>query len=585
MRFEKLDNWSKDFRNESLLYFTQRINEMLEHDTEHIFKVPVLNTALLVDEFLKTSKLVSNKIIDKYHLTPIMDEFRFSFKEDIIIKKNIEQSKKNLIINRTAEKFNYDWNPTMEYVKNLLSNYNEWCKTFLFEAISSNKEIKSYNDIKEIEQGIRSFSPGLVALGYSKDFIYKYNAYLFNKKHVNSISVLRTFFDRFDFKQRNYDVYIAIDAGAIHFQKVLKERLSVNFGPFPQNIRLRFDKRKYVLARMHVLAYDEYSASKKAYSLLNIFFTYYCFLAEQTDNWYCNTTKVIDDKGMSHVISLKISYQHRPSCPSAECRVRIADYSIIELQKKSLKSYGDISMTIKLHNTAINDSDINNRFLDFWSTLEILFVSGKKKTKLEEVKDKMIPILLNDFWYYHFSFINSSIRSLEKQKCIKTLKELFPVKDKSIWPFLIALDEFSTQRETLYKSLSDFPLVKCRIMQLMDLCTDKKSISSFLNDHTSRLLWHITRLYRTRNSIIHSGQSPNNLQELLEHLHCYADQCLINMLMGLSNKTNIKSISNFLIDSQLRMDAIYSILDNNINKRDKTPLNKSELLAIFAMNK
>ena len=74
MNIKKMDKWSKDFRNQSLLYFAQRVDEMLSPETDHIFKSPVLNTALLIDEYLKTADLVSSKTIDVSHLAHIMEE-------------------------------------------------------------------------------------------------------------------------------------------------------------------------------------------------------------------------------------------------------------------------------------------------------------------------------------------------------------------------------------------------------------------------------------------------------------------------------------------------------------------------------
>ena len=87
MKYSELDNWIDGFQDDNLLFFTQRVNEMLFHFTDHVFQTPVYNTALLVDEFLDNQGLVEEGTIGSKHLKHIMDEFLSSFKND-----NLEQT-------------------------------------------------------------------------------------------------------------------------------------------------------------------------------------------------------------------------------------------------------------------------------------------------------------------------------------------------------------------------------------------------------------------------------------------------------------------------------------------------------------
>ena len=87
MKFYKLDNWHPAFRHDGLLYFTQRIQEMLFYYSSHIYKAPVLNTYLLIQEYLHTAALVKNKTINEHHLKYIMDEFQDAFSNDPMIEE------------------------------------------------------------------------------------------------------------------------------------------------------------------------------------------------------------------------------------------------------------------------------------------------------------------------------------------------------------------------------------------------------------------------------------------------------------------------------------------------------------------
>ncbi len=570
MEHHTLDNWSKDFRPDGLLYFTQRIEEMLTPSTDHIFKMPVLNTALLVDEYLENAKLVREGIIDPIHLEHIMEEFRASFEDDIVLKKNLkEQDKRSVLQKIESKEDNYE--NVLGYVKLLLRDYQVWCKEMLLDYVPQD------NKKKEIEQLIRCYIPGLISSGYSSEFVCRYNTKIFNTEPVNSFDSLNAFLNRFDFKKRKYAVYIAIDANVIKFRKVLEKRLSVDFEPFKDNIDIPYDKEKYILSRIQITDLDEQSAAKKAYKHLNTFFTYYRLLGEQEENWYFNDVRVVDEKKQISKAVLKTSGLNRSNNQNTEVLASYADYYIISLQSNARKAYQQINRAIDLHNIAIDDIDIKNRFLNFWSTLEILFVSDKNMPTINEIIYKMVPILQKDYLDYLFYWFNTEILKLKEQLGLDSLAEQIEEdKNDILWPiYIAALNKYSAQRDELYLFLKDYPLLRNRLFQLNEMCHNKARLAKIVNEHGERVSWHIKRLYRTRNAIVHSGICPNNLQELTDHLHGYADQCLNELIILLSRKRQLESISNALIDVQFRTEEIMATL------HDQSPINKDELLSIL----
>ena len=56
----------------------------------------------------------------------------------------------------------------------------------------------------------------------------------------------------------------------------------------------------------------------------------------------------------------------------------------------------------------------------------------------------------------------------------------------------------------------------------------KKKLVAEINRYGQRLTWHIQRLYRVRNSIIHSGEPEKSMLYLVEHLHSYVDEVLLD---------------------------------------------------------
>jgi len=565
MKTETLNNWSKDFRHDGLLFFSQRINEMLFHYTDHILKAPVLNTLLLVDEYIKTAKLVKSGLINDYHLKQIMEEFQDTFNKDIIIKENLNENEKNYILHSLNSSTNEVKVQMMEYVRYVLKDYNGWCKKYIKEIVPQEKEKK------KIENALRSYIPGLIAAGYSHEFIYFYNIEVFSKNTVTSLDSLDIFLNRFDFRNKNYSVYIAIVKEAIKFQMVLEHRLKVDFGPFEDELDFKYDYTQYHLTKVQIRALDEQSAAWNAYNQLNIFFRYYCFLAEQKDSWFFATAKVTNENHVASFVHLKDDGFIYSKSKERDQVAKNSEIFISLLITNARQSYFQINRALMAHNIAINDSDIRNKFLNLWSTLEIIFVSEQNDSKISEIQNKAIPILQKDYLHFIFENIKKDINDVVDNKVLNEIIEsLEPEDQKYGIYYIIALNKYDGQRKKIYMLLSNYPLIRSRISQLNELCSNKKKILNCINGYVQRIKWHITRLYRTRNAMIHSGEQPDYLRELVEHLHSYSDECLFELIGLLSLFPQLKTISNTIIDVQFRIANMTERLkgEEAVNKED-----------------
>ena len=58
-----------------------------------------------------------------------------------------------------------------------------------------------------------------------------------------------------------------------------------------------------------------------------------------------------------------------------------------------------------------------------------------------------------------------------------------------------------------------------------------KDLKQFIDRYVQRVTWHLYRMYRARNAIIHSGEVPHNLRYLGEHLHSYVDSTLTEFIV------------------------------------------------------
>ena len=84
-----------------------------------------------------------------------------------------------------------------------------------------------------------------------------------------------------------------------------------------------------------------------------------------------------------------------------------------------------------------------------------------------------------------------------------------------------------------------------------------------LNRYGQRLSWHIQRLYRVRNSISHSRETDDNIVSLVEHLHSYVDEVILDILSRIAGEQKFETIDNVLLDAQVFIGNLTRDYSNN----------------------
>ena len=106
-------------------------------------------------------------------------------------------------------------------------------------------------------------------------------------------------------------------------------------------------------------------------------------------------------------------------------------------------------------------------------------------------------------------------------------------------------------------------MIRQKIYTLWEIRNSKSQIWSLANRYAQRVKWHIYRLYRVRNAIVHSGESNPKIQALGEHLHIYDDRILSELLIKLSREKTLQTISDVLIDTRMSLSKIKTCFNDN----------------------
>ena len=152
---------------DGIVFFAQRLEEMLSNASIDLYKMPLLNTHGLAAEYCDVVKRVSDGTIKEYQRDIVYEEFIASFKNDIVLKENWGNDNINQVLNSFGTSNQKDKNNIVAYIDATLGNgkYLNWSKNTILKYTCLPKEKKN------IEAVLRCFLPELIMLGYEPNFI------------------------------------------------------------------------------------------------------------------------------------------------------------------------------------------------------------------------------------------------------------------------------------------------------------------------------------------------------------------------------------------------------------------------------
>ena len=193
--------------------------------------------------------------------------------------------------------------------------------------------------------------------------------------------------------------------------------------------------------------------------------------------------------------------------------------------------------------------------------MEIIGVDefGGDNSKIKQVLNSIVPVLKRNYVSRVVEELHDYLKAnLQQYEYNELMKDVIEEgSDEYKIACLISLKEYEEVRKKTYLKLKRFPLIRSRISQLYeDVFKKKKKLVAELNRYGQRLTWHIQRLYRVRNSIIHSGEPDSNMVYLVEHLHSYVDEVVLDIIDRMTRQSSLGSVANVILDAQLFVDTL-----------------------------
>lgn len=185
---------------------------------------------------------------------------------------------------------------------------------------------------------------------------------------------------------------------------------------------------------------------------------------------------------------------------------------------------------INIHGMSLAISSPDIQLVNIWTCLETLVPAGGSGSKISHVVRNVVPILMLGYinrltFNLLFDILRWNRRKLTIALSRTTHQDEMDLKSKFI--SLLTKPEHSEALEYLLEECGRFELLRNRIFNVSAFLSDRKKALNKISVHQQMVEWQIYRIYRTRNRIVHSGDSPEYTKYLVENAHDFFDQTLL----------------------------------------------------------
>lgn len=204
---------------------------------------------------------------------------------------------------------------------------------------------------------------------------------------------------------------------------------------------------------------------------------------------------------------------------------------------------------------ALGSGSKENQILNLWISLESLVPAETKPSDLSNIEhicasiipflninyaEKILNNLTKDLLRWDYRLVRTLVKNVEGDKLVDKIARI------------LILEENKEIRTALLESTRGFVLLHDRIHYLEAAFADPATVVATLSNHQQRLEWQLRRIYRARNIIVHSGNTPPYVKTLIEHAHDYLDSVLFVLVKLASSPKIINSVAQGFMYIDLR---------------------------------
>lgn len=556
-----LQNWEKNEHFSKLLLFVQTITESTFWFSFESYRYPALNCHALAYEVFRAADDIEQKILMDGSFIPIAEEFELMINEDPFLKVCLGNS--NVLLFSKGKNLDYydnskqDLKTKIRTYKGIANYINDKCESvsyyvdYLIYSIA-NLIFGSEDSIstrEEIYKLTRMYVTELVNYGYSQEFIYETTEeYFFGSSKTIKCNrdTLVDFFKYFVLDSFEFKFKFRISAKLVD---VFDQLDNFEIGDLSsEELRLlNCQKKASKCVILKVEDYDCFSAHKQALDKINLVLSLHK-LNQHNSNLFVSRsaicTRLSDDD--NHSIPFVVNKEINVMKKRGNTSYLHALYNDVFLHNSD-DLPATIMRAVTLHNVAIECNDVTNQLLNLWTIIEVLITTKRdNEDRINTICNVLSQVLNRDYLY---SNIEQLLKDIEN--CVENdLSSIFhsvgnsELNEVEKMCLILSVDNYETERNSILSMLDDYPLLQFRIQFFSEIVfKDSLGIYNYIHRHTKRIQWHIMRIYRNRNMIVHNSSHMFYIKQIVENLHFYVDTLISTLIeysiIGFSEESNI----------------------------------------------
>jgi hypothetical protein len=401
MRLKNLDKWKLNPSLDGLLFFAQRMDELLFDYSLDTYKPPALNAPTLCLEALNLVIDIENELIDKANLVHVLDELEWSIQHDDVAKSLLDANLDYYIIKNEETKL-----AEVKLRLEVLSRTLEPTR-YLHATFTSLHAHITRIEKKAIDACSRNIITILTNMGVSKQQLFNTtNEFFFspNGTAIDSPEVISDFFKQITPQSHEYEVYFSVSSlikevsGSVEaFRIQILDKLPDEVAKVASECDFDKSADEVFVSITRIRAYDKYSARQKAIRLLDGLSDLFTLFYHKTQiswrptvlvNQCCKsgTVAVIQPKG-----PMEKAFDLKPEKASKELNRLISSFSARGV------SFEKFNRVVDLHGICISHDIVENQLVNIWTSLETLIPSHLGSSKISNVVNAMLPFLITPY--------------------------------------------------------------------------------------------------------------------------------------------------------------------------------------------
>ena len=406
--------------------------------------------------------------------------------------------------------------------------------------------VKNNRQKEKLERQARIFITHLKFMGYEEEYIYYKNKDFFFSSNIiiNSENQIDDFLALFSGIPVDYKVIFIANNIAAQIQNIITaqgDEVGDDFNIGVNNNRVRRFKKKrhanWKFITISVETMDMYAARSAAVDKMESLSNLFSFYHHKNTLTYQDVCMVVETANPTTFMKIKKPTPNIVRCkdlkPLSASRLFIKAASQVDMEPGSLLR---IVKSLRLHQAALTADTLENQFVNLFTALEILIPkqADSGKDRILQIYETLIPYLCLGYYDKLVSSVVDSIKQWNPAMLThieQTVTEGTTTNEK-VCAYML-LQKYDNDLDTVvYTALTadHYYLLRHRMNRLHVLMEKPSELTKHLKHHEQKLKWHIDRIYRTRNLIVHSGAAPYYLETLLENIHSYYDILITRLI-------------------------------------------------------